>query len=65
MDRLTSKATDYKKVPMEKNGAEQPKGRLVARKAPKSNEGATKTGKPQRTGPHRAVRKELDTREGT
>ena len=36
--RVASKATDYKMVPMDQNGAEQPKERLVAREAPESHE---------------------------
>ena len=38
--RVTSKTTDYKRVSMDQNGAEQPKGRLVAREAPESHEAA-------------------------
>ena len=49
---------------MDQNGVAQLKGRLVARKALESHEGAEWSGKPQGQGPHRLVREELGTREG-
>ena len=50
---------------MGQDGAKQLKGRLVAREAPNSYAGAEKPGRPQWQMPHRAVRGELDDREGT